>query len=94
MTFASEIEYEPSESGRTAKVDVVLINQDGSRLMTATLDVDLHPPVDAFEGRQWVKLPFGLGEPTIIEGPGRYRFDVLVDGHIVGHERLIFATLA
>jgi hypothetical protein len=94
MVFGTEIAYEPSESGRTAKVEVVVIDEDGHRVLTITRDVELYPTGDGSEGRAWISHTFGTDEPPVIPGPGEYRFDVLVDGHLVAYDRLVFASLA
>jgi hypothetical protein len=94
LVVAAELEYEPSEAGRTAAVEVVLLDQDGRRLVTASTDVPLAQTLSAMPGRVWVRVRFGFGEPVEIARPGIYRFDVLVNGNHMASERLILEEAA
>ncbi|MBA4294322.1 hypothetical protein C0431_15285 [bacterium] len=89
LTVSLEIECEAAEAGRPMELEVVFIDEDGSALMNCKAQGTCPEPKLGFPGRMPLNIPFGQGM-TVIPKSGAYRFDVLVNGVHLGHERLLF----
>ncbi|KAA0225424.1 MAG: hypothetical protein AKCLJLPJ_01794 [Fimbriimonadales bacterium] len=83
--ITAEFEFEPYESGSTAEVKMILIDEDGKQLMGVEGEFVIPRSI---EGR-----PVTLFEMFRIDGltfprPGHYRLDVIYNGEPIAEARL------
>lgn len=89
LTVSLEIECEVAEAGRPMQMEIVFIDEDGGILMNVGTAGTCPDPLGGMPGRLALNIPFE-GGMMVIPKAGAYRFDVLVNGGHLGHERLLF----
>ena len=86
-----QIEFDADEAGTDWTLEAVFLNPDGHQLFRAHL-------VGQVPGQELDAIPVKLfaiiGAPPVrLEESGDYRLDVLVDGRVIGEERIPVFTV-
>lgn len=89
FVLAVELEIEPMEAGGRLEMEVVLIDEDGKPVLKIEHGAGLPTAPHHWPGRYWVTFP--IPPELTVPAPGSYRFDVSVNGQLLGGERLILA---
>jgi len=81
-----QIEFDADEAGTDWQLEAIFLDPDGRQHFRAELQGKV-PPAD--DSAVPVKLFAVIGAPPIrLEKPGDYRLDVLVNGKVIGEERV------
>lgn len=81
LTLALRIMVHPTEMGAPHRLEILLQDEDGQQITRVNADVqlanpELVPPGDEGE----ILIPWNFPAKPLLPAPGRYSFEVLIDG--------------